>query len=56
MSSGYGLGPVVLADLHLPPKLVKVPDIINSEDVLLLVLIVVIHVLNWTSISASMEG
>jgi hypothetical protein len=35
---------------------VKVPDIINSEDVGLWVLIVVIHVLNWTLISASMEG
>jgi len=31
------------------------PDIINSEDVLLWVLIVVIHVLNWTLMSASME-
>ena len=56
MSSGYGLRPIFLADLHLPAKLVKVPDIINSEDVLLWVLIVVIHVLNWTLISASMEG
>ena len=56
MSSGYGLRPIFLADLHLPAKLVKVFDIINSEDVLLWVLIVVIHVLNWTLISASMEG
>jgi len=55
MSSGYGLRPVFLADPHLPAKLVKVPDIINSEEVLLWVLIVVIHVLNWTLISASME-
>ena len=55
MSSGYGLRPIFLADPHLPAKLVKVPDIINSEEVLLWVLIVVIHVLNWTLISASME-
>ena len=56
MSSGYGLRPIFLADPRLPAKLVKVPDIINSEDVLLWVLIVVIHVLNWTLTLSSMEG
>jgi hypothetical protein len=55
MSSGYGLRPIFLADPHLPAKRVKVPDIINSEEVLLWVLIVVIHVLNWTLISASLD-
>ena len=55
MSSGYGLKLVFLAGLYLPAKRVKVPVIIISEEVFIWVLMVIIHVLKWTLISASMK-